>query len=175
MCEPMTLAMAAMALGGGAMAFGQYRQGQIEKQVANNNAIMADRAAVDTVKRGEEDAQRVQRQSAALKSTQQVGMAAHGLDIGYGTAQDIQDQTDFFGQSDATTTRQNAFNSAWNQREGAKQLRASGTLAAQQANLQATGTLLSTAGSVASKWYSPSSVGFAGGQSAAPISDRSIR
>ncbi len=152
MCEPMTLMMAASAVGGGLSAFGTWRQGQIEKKVAENNAVMAERAADDAIRRGEQEAQQVQRQTAALKANQRVGMAAHGLDLSYGTAQDIQDQTDFFGQSDVATTRQNAFNEAWNQRENAKQLRYQGKAAAQQANLAAVGSLLTTGSQVASKW-----------------------
>lgn len=155
MCEPTTIAMAAMAVGGGVSAFSAIQQGKTAQQVANNNATMAEYAAQDAQKRGEEDAMAVQRKAAALKSSQRVGLAASGLDLSYGTAADLQDQTDFFAQSDAATARTNASREAWRLRAGGEQDRAAGAAARSNANLQAAGTLLSTAGSVAGKWYTP--------------------
>lgn len=155
MCEPTTIAMAAMAVGGGVSAFSAIQQGKTAQQVANNNATMAEYAAQDAQKRGEEDAMAVQRKAAALKSSQRVGLAANGLDLSYGTAADLQDQTDFFAQSDAATARTNASREAWRLRAGGEQDRAAGSAARSNANLQAAGTLLSTAGSVAGKWYKP--------------------
>ena len=155
MCEPTTIAMAAMAVGGGVSAFSAIQQGKTAQKVANNNATMAEYAAQDAQKRGEEDAMAVQRKAAALKSSQRVGLAANGLDLSYGTAADLQDQTDFFAQSDAATARTNASREAWRLRAGGEQDRAAGAAARSNANLQAAGTLLSTAGSVAGKWYTP--------------------
>jgi len=155
MCEPTTIAMAAMAVGGGVSAFSAIQQGKTAQQVANNNATMAEYAAQDAQKRGEEDAMAVQRKAAALKSSQRVGLAANGLDLSYGTAADLQDQTDFFAQSDAATARTNASREAWRLRSGGEQDRAAGAAARSNANLQAAGTLLSTAGSVAGKSYTP--------------------
>ena len=155
MCEPTTIAMAAMAVGGGVSAFSAIQQGKTAQQVANNNATMAEYAAQDAQKRGEEDAMEVQRKAAALKSSQRVGLAANGLDLSYGTAADLQDQVDFFAQSDAATARTNASREAWRLRAGGEQDRAAGAAARSNANTQAAGTLLSTSGSVAGKWYTP--------------------
>ena len=98
-------------------------QASASQQIANNNATMADYAAKDAQARGEEDAQAIHRKAAALKSSQRVGLAAHGLDLGYGTAADLQDQTDFFAQSDAATARTNAGREAWRARSQGQDFR----------------------------------------------------
>ena len=79
---------------------------------------MAEYAARDAERRGEEDALAVRRKAASLKSSQRVDLASRGLDIGYGTAQDLQDQTDFFGEQDVATARYNARTQAWSARAG---------------------------------------------------------
>lgn len=154
-----TVAAAAAVVGAGISAYGMVQQGKTAQQIANNNAKMAEYAAQDAQKRGEEDAMAAQRKAAALKSSQRVALAANGLDLSYGTAADLQDQTDFFGQADAATARTNASREAWRLRAGGQQDAAAGAAARSNANMQATGTLISAAGSVASKWYSPSSAG----------------
>lgn len=130
-----------------------YDQGQVAKQVGRNNAQMAETAAMDAQKRGEEEAAAVQRKGASLKSAQRVSLASKGLDLGYGTAADLQDQTDFFTQSDAATVRTNAGREAWNLRARGQQSLALGKAEARNANMQAAGTLLSGGGQVADKWY----------------------
>lgn len=152
MCEPTTIALIATAAAAGVSAKASYDQGQVAKQVGRNNATMAEYAAQDAQKRGEEDAAAIQRKGAALKSAQRVSLAAKGLDLGYGTAADLQDQTDFFTQSDAATARTNAGREAWNMRARGQQSMFEGSAAARNANLQAAGSLLSGAGMVSDKW-----------------------
>lgn len=151
MCDPI-IGMIAMAAAAGVSAKASYDQGQVAKQVGRNNATMAEYAAQDAQKRGEEDAAAIQRKGAALKSAQRVSMATKGLDLSYGTAADLQDQTDFFTQSDAATARTNAGRDAWSMRARGQQAMFEGNAAARNAKLQATGTLLSGAGQVSDKW-----------------------
>lgn len=151
-------AMQALALGasvGGTVlsAGSAYQQGQVAKQTAANNAQMAETAALDAQRRGEEEAMQVQRKGAALKSAQRVNLASKGLDLAYGTAADLQDQTDFFTQSDVATTRDNARREAWTQRARGQGMLAQGRADALNANMQAAGSLLGGAGQVADKWY----------------------
>lgn len=152
MCEPTTIALIATAAAGGFSAKAAYDQGQVAKQVGRNNATMAEYAAQDAQRRGEEEAAAIQRKGAALKSAQRVSLAAKGLDLGYGTAADLQDQTDFFTQSDAATARTNASREAWSIRSRGQQALFEGKAAARNANLQAAGSLLTSAGQVSSKW-----------------------
>lgn len=147
------LPMIASALGGTLGAVGAYQQGQVAKQVGRNNQIMAEYAAQDAQRRAGEEAIKVQQKAAALKGTQRAAMAAKGLDLGVGTQADILDQTDFFGATDAATTRNNGNRDAWSAREQGRNARAQGDAAARQANLSAFSTVLGTAGSVAGRWY----------------------
>lgn len=153
MCEPTTIAMVAMAAGGLVSAKASMDQGKVAQQVARNNATMSEYAAQDAQRRGEEDAIAIQRRGAAIKANQRVSLAASGLDLTYGTAADLQDQTDFFAQSDAATARTNAAREAWSLRARGQQALAEGDAAARNSRMQAAGSLLSTAGSVAGKWY----------------------
>jgi hypothetical protein len=153
MCEPTTIALIATAAGTAISAKASYDQGQVTKQVGQNNATMAEYAAQDAARRGEEDAQAVQRRGAALKSAQRVSLAAKGLDLGYGTAADLQDQTDFFTQSDVATTRSNAAREVWSLRTRGENARREGQLAAREGTMRAAGTLLAGGGQVADKWY----------------------
>ena len=152
-------AMQALALGasvGGTVlsAGSAYQQGQAAKATARNNAQMAETAALDAQRRGEEEAMQVQRKGAALKSAQRVNLASKGLDLAYGTAADLQDQTDFFTQSDVATTRSNAGREAYNLRARGQGMLAKGRADALNANMQAAGSLLGGAGQVANRWYS---------------------
>jgi len=151
---PMAIAMGLSAGAGVMGAASSYQQGQVQKQVARNNATMAEYAAQDAQRRGEEDAAAISRKAAGLKGTQRALMAARGLDLGVGTAAEIQDQTDFFGETDAATARFNASRDAWAYRAQGQDMMQQGKWAARNANAQAFSTLLGTAGSVASKWNS---------------------
>jgi hypothetical protein len=143
------------SVGAGVMSAGAaYQQGQVQKQVARNNATMAEYAAQDAQRRGEEDAASIQRKAAGLKGTQRALMAARGIDLGVGTAAEIQDQTDFFGETDAATARFNASRDAWAYRAQGQDMLQQGKWAARNANAQAFSSLLGTAGSVAGKWNS---------------------
>lgn len=158
MCEPVTLTtmqtvmLASSAAAGGISAISAYQQGQANKQVAYNNARMAEYAAADSQRRGEEEAQAARRRGDQVKGAQRARMAAAGLDLGVGTAQELQDQTDFFSETDQSTARFNAARDAWASKEQAKGYRAQGSAAAQQGTLSAFGTILGTGAQVSDKW-----------------------
>lgn len=151
MCDPATI-MVTTALAGGLSAKAAYDQGQIAKQVGRNNQIMAEYAAQDAQRRGEQEAQAVQRRAAQVRGAQRAGFAARGLDLGVGTVADLQDQTDFFGEQDANTARFNASRDAWSSRVSGANARAQGNAAARQGNMQAFATVLGTGAQVADKW-----------------------
>lgn len=142
----------AATVGGAVMTAGSaYQQSQVAQQTAQNNAKVAEFQAQDAQRKGEEDAQAVQRRAAAIKSSQRVGLAAHGLDLGYGTAADLQDEVDFFAQSDAATARTNAAKDAWGKRSIGANYQAEAN--AQNPLMAGAGTMLGGAGQVADKWY----------------------
>ena len=149
MCDPIILTTASTLLSAGA-AVGQA---SAARQVARNNATMAEYAAQDAQRRGENEAESIRRKGASLKSAQRAAFAGKGVDVGYGGAADIQDQTDFFTESDIATTRTNARREAWNYRAQGQQALAIGKADAFNSMLAAGGTLLGGAGKVADKWY----------------------
>ncbi len=146
-------AVTAMTAGSALSAYGSIQQGRTAAAVGRNNQIMAEYAAQDAQRRGEEDAQAVRRKADQLKGTQRATMAARGLDLNAGTAADLLDSTDFFSEVDQNTARYNAKRDAWSSRAQGAQAAAQGRAARQQGNLAAFGTLLGTTGQVADKWY----------------------
>lgn len=148
MCYPVAI----MAVGALLSAKAASDQSSMAQGVANNNAKMAEYKAQETSRLGEQQAVEVQRRGAAMKSAQRVGMAAKGLDLGYGTAADLQDQTDFFTQSDVATTRTNAAKDAWGSRAMGANYQAQAD--AENPLMAGATSLIGSAGTVASQWYS---------------------
>lgn len=165
MCVAAAIPIASAVFG----AYGAYTQASAAKQqaryasqVAANNAQVAEWQAQDAIKRGEEDAQRVQREAAQLKGRQRVAMAVNGLDLTAGTAQELQDQTDFFGQQDAATARNNGRRGAWGARVQGANFQAESIAQANKARSISPGfaaatSLLGSASSVSDKWKPPPS------------------
>lgn len=147
MCSP----VAFMAAAAGANAIGTYQQSRNAKAVANYNAGVAEIQAQDAIVRGDEEAARVRRQSQQMVGAQRTAFASKGVDLGAGSVADVIDQTDFFGEIDRATTRDNAQREAWAKRVQRNQFQfeAAARRPAQEAAL----SLLSNSGQVADKWY----------------------
>lgn len=128
-------------------------QADYTSQVARNNATMAEYAAQDAQRRGELEAQRVQRQTSQLVGAQRAGYAARGLDITDGTPGDVIDQTNFFGSADAATARYNAKLDAYGKRVQAQNYRGQADAAQYNGGMAMAGSFLSGAGAVSDKWY----------------------
>lgn len=139
------------AAGAATSAIGAYQQAKVAGDVAARNAKIADLQAEDALRRGENEAAELRRRAAATKSAQRVSLAAKGLDLTYGTAADLQDQTDFFGESDVATIRTNARKEAWARRSQGATFQAEAL--SSRPWLSAGSTLLAGAGQVADKWY----------------------
>lgn len=139
------------AAGTATSALGAYQQSKVAGDVAARNAKMADQQAEDALRRGEREAADLQRRVASTKSSQRVSLAAKGLDLTYGTAADLQDQTDFFGASDVATTRMNARKEAFARRGQSANFQAEAL--SSRPWMTAGGTLLAGGGQVADKWY----------------------
>lgn len=190
MCEPVTLGLVAgagtaaagsagalgaltaaqtatLALSAGsavASAGAAYQGARDQKAIANYNASVAEQNAQDAIRQGDEEAAKVRRQYAQVGGQQRAGFAAKGIDFEAGSAADALDQTDFFSQVDQTTAKTNAQRAAWNYRaqKAGYEMQAS----AIKPGMLAGATLLTSAGDVASKWYS-----FGGGAKAYNFND----
>lgn len=144
MCDPVTLlaagtltsAVSTMA-GGIAQAGGMKYQAKLAEQ----NAALDRANAQDAMKRGAIEEQRQYTRNAQRLGAQRAALAANGVEVEFGSAADLQEDTRRIGQEDAATVRENAIREvrgfeirSWNQRAEA---------AAQRAN--ATNTLITSA------------------------------
>lgn len=135
-----------------------------QADIADINARIAELGAQSELQRGQQQVAALTLQSGQVKSRQKVALAANGVDIGEGSAAEIQASTDIMKDIDSNTLTANAIRSAWGYRtqavsmqNEATSLRA--TSSAISPLLDAGTTLLGGAGSVASSWYSMSKNG----------------
>ena len=87
-----------------------------------------------------------------------MGLAANGVDMGYGSAADVLTTTDVLGEIDANTIAANAVYQAWGYRTQGVNYNNSALTKQAQASatsplMSAAGTALGSAGLVASSWY----------------------
>lgn len=186
MCDPLTIALTATAIGGGVAAYGQYKQGQdqsdqykymsnvldrqneLSKRTADENNTFANQEAAFQAKNS-------YRNAAQTEGAQKAAIAANGIGAGSVTAADIVGDTFDREKLDQIAIRYNADSKIWqnntnssleiynnnNQKtqylKAAKNARISGLL-------NAGGTLLQTAGSVASGAMKFGSPGLGSGQ-----------
>jgi hypothetical protein len=125
-----TLSAIALALAAGgtaASAVGQYKAGQNQKkagaaaadvsesqaQVADYNAHVADLQATDAIERGDQAEARFRTQIRGAIGAQRTGFAAGNIDVGFGSAVDVQADAAFLGELDALTIKTNAAREAW--------------------------------------------------------------
>lgn len=121
--------MAAVAggVGAGINSFGAignaYAQSQAIKAraayqstISKINAEMANLAAEDAIKRGEVSARDYQKEVDQMIGQQRVAYAAQGVDVNFGSAADIQEETRMRGALDALTIKNNAWREAWGYR-----------------------------------------------------------
>lgn len=130
-----TVASTAVATYGGIRsAKGQQASLNYQAQLADVNAVYADRSARDALERGELDALKHGREVAALRGKQTVAMANDGLDLGFGTPLDIANDTDLLAAEDTGRIYENASREADSYRINAQGYRnsAAGDRAARQ-------------------------------------------
>lgn len=125
-----TLAAISLALAAGgtaAQAIGQYKSGQAQKaagaaqadvsesqaQVADYNANVAKLQATDAIERGDEQEARYRTQIRSAIGGQRAGFAGGNVDVGFGSAVDVQGDAAALGELDALTIKTNAAREAW--------------------------------------------------------------
>ncbi|WP_149537520.1 hypothetical protein [Siccirubricoccus phaeus] len=145
-------AAAAGLIGSGLSAYGQMQQGEAASKAAKYQAAVAQNNAKATLARGEFEAQQIYRQGAQRLSLQRAIMGANNLDIGFGTALDVQRDTAEATGLDAATTRYNALLAGTDQSQQAMLLRAQGAGARSAGTMGAFGSILSGASQFAQRW-----------------------
>jgi hypothetical protein len=161
MCEVTTI----MAVAGVVMsAYGsmqeskaQQNQANYQAAVANNNSIIANRNADAIQKQGDANANVNRRNVRDQIANQTVSLAAQGGDVTVGSNIDLLADQAEFGEKDSLQIEANARTQANNARAGGMNDAAQAGLFTAQANninpgMAGATTLLSGAGSVASKW-----------------------
>lgn len=166
MCNPVailavtTLASGAVSVAGGIQKARAEQAGlKYQSQLAEVNAINADRAARDALERGELDAVKHGREVAALRGAQQVSVAQAGIEQGFGSPLDIATDTDLLAAEDTRTIYENANREAEGYRINASNYRAEAAGArAQRKNvgtaaiIDAGSTVLNTATQLSGSW-----------------------
>lgn len=140
MCDLVTAAaLGSMAFG----AMGAYQQSQATKAsmeyqsaVARNNAITSEYQAEDAINRGQTAEEQQRRKTMMLKGTQTARLAANGIDISEGSALQILSDTDWMGEQDALTVRDNANREAWGYRVQAQNASSNSTMLRNSADAQ---------------------------------------
>lgn len=159
------------AVGMGVNAVGAYNQSQgtqaaynYQASVNANNAQLAEWQAQDALVRGAKAEQARRLNTAQVKGTQRATLAARGVAIDEGSALNILNDTDYIGEIDAATVRDNAKREAWGYRnQGAGYTSDAAMLSARASAesplLSGASSLLTSAGSVADSWYKRKAVG----------------
>ena len=171
MCSPEAMAMAytaaqvAQVAGTMLRARSSFQQAKAQKDqlayqaaVTNNNAIIRERQAADTIKRGEEDARTKAAQIKTLKSRQLVTLAGQGADVTTGTSVDLLAETAELGKLEEQKIRNNAARDANSIRADVTNIRANAAAAKAASGainplLAAGTTMLSGLGRVGAQWY----------------------
>jgi hypothetical protein len=157
--------LALTALGGGFSIFNQFQQAQGQKaeakaqaKMASNNAKSAEAAAQDALDRGAEEELQNRRKYSQLAGTQRADFASRGIDMGEGSALAQLDDTYMFENVDSNIIKQNSQRDAFAFRNQASGYAGSAAMYRSAASgfsplMAGAGTLLTTAGAVADKWY----------------------
>lgn len=136
--------------GGRSAANQQERAGEAQRRAAEKqadimdfNAQVADVQARDAIERGAQDESRFRQGVRLMIGEQRANIAAGNIDVGYGSAVDVQADAAYLGELDAHTIRQNAQREAWGFRVQATDLRKRARVARQE------GVVLAEAGRAA--------------------------
>lgn len=82
-------------------------------QLDDYNAQVADLQSKDAVERGVEEESKFRMGVRGMIGTQRAGIAASNIDVGYGSAADVQADAAYLGELDALAIRTNAAREAW--------------------------------------------------------------
>lgn len=159
-----TLALASIA---GAKAIGDFtgqrKQAKIAEQEGNyasaaysQNAGLAEQQAADAIARGVESESRFRTEVKGAVGSSRASQAAQGIDVGAGSAVDVQHDIAAVGELDALTIRNNAAREAWGYqtqatqyRSAAEYARVSGRNQAKALRTASLGSLLTGASQIA--------------------------
>lgn len=94
----------------------QQRAAESQADLSDYNGAVADLQAHDATVRGELEANKFRARTRVLIGEQRAGFAAGNIDVGFGSAVDVQADAATLGEMDALTIRTNAAREAWGYR-----------------------------------------------------------
>lgn len=113
-----------------------------QKFISDSNARYARMAADDAIKRGDLDASKIHKETKRVVGSQRAAFAAQGIDVGVGSALDVQEDTKLTGELDRIKTKNNAYMEAFGYKIQASQDSLSGKLAKIQGDTTAKSSLI---------------------------------
>lgn len=169
MCNPAAIQAAVAVVGAAYGAQQQAAQGRYQRGVNEYNAAVAANEAQKEKEAGVEAENMQRRRTAELIAKQRTQLAAANIDLGSGSALQLQEDTAALGEADALRIRSNTADRAKSLLTQSTLLGNQGAFAQSAGRAAAVGTLLSGAGAVlstgvADKWFTPASAANAGGQ-----------
>jgi hypothetical protein len=125
-----------------ASAYGSIQRGKARKSIADANKFISELKAKDALRRGGTRAAKSRQRIKKIVGKQRANLAAQGIRLGVGSAQDIQQETQDIGELDALTIRTNAAREAFGFRTQAEQFGTAGRAAEREGKSEAVQTLL---------------------------------
>ena len=147
-----------------AAAISQKADLNFKAAIADINAQLDERSAQQELLKGQQQEQSIMLKGAATKSSARVAMAANGIELNVGTAQNIQDSIDTMSDIDVATAHSNALSAAFGYRTQAINNTAQAEFSRASAGAidpdrAYTTSLIAGAGQVASSWYTMNKAG----------------
>lgn len=159
MCDPVTIGATMAVVGTVAQGYAAKQQGEYQNDVAKYNARQMENEATRTRNKGTEEENKLRQRTAQLASKQRAQLATAGVDLGVGSAFDIQEDTQLMGEVDALRVRSNFQDQAQSLDDQADITRSQGKAAKKAGRTAFYTSILSGGGQVAGKWYTPKSQG----------------
>lgn len=146
------------AMGSFYSAKSQISSLKFQADMAEINARIAESGAQSVLDQGQRQVGQLTLRAGQLKSSQRAAMAANGIDLGTGSAAEVQASTDIMKEIDKNTIEANAVRAAWGYRTQATNLvnesiMRRGTADSISPFSSATSSLLGSAGGAAASWY----------------------
>lgn len=110
MCEPASLAIASAVVAGGGQIYSGIYASQMagyQAHVAQQNKDLARESAQSAIEQGQEDQRRLGRETAQRVGSQRARMAANNIDVGFGSAARVTEDTRMLAGEDADTLAEN--------------------------------------------------------------------
>ena len=156
--------VAMQTIGTRSSAIGQQNALNGQADLQDTNARLFELGAQSSILAGQRQSNQIQLKAGAVKGAQRASMAANGIDLESGSAQNILTSTDVMKEIDVNTTMANALRTSWGYKNQETNAMNDANIKRSVANAinpnqQALTTLIAGAGQVAGSWYSLNKIG----------------